>query len=146
MKFIFAFLLLATLSMMVNAIPHQLFKRTTAFSQCPTVKSGEAPPPLLNVILSPDPVVPLKTDTFTISGTLSHPVIDGDVTAVGFIDPVAKTPIGDPTNVPADPKTPFSQVLDVDVPAKLPDTYGIVVVVRNQKTQEVMGCAFSIVG
>ncbi|CAJ0760780.1 13920_t:CDS:1 [Entrophospora sp. SA101] len=146
MKFIFAFLLLATLSMVVNAIPHQLLKRTTVFSQCPPVKSGEAPPPLLSVILSPDPVAPGQPDSVAISGTLSRPVIDGDITAVGFIDLVAKTPIGDPATAPTDPKTPFSQVLNVDVPAKLPATYIILAGVGNPKTQEVIGCAFSVVG
>nr|CAG8682376.1 4344_t:CDS:1 [Entrophospora candida] len=143
MKFIFAFLLLATLSMVVNAIPHQLLKRTTAFNQCPPTTSGEQPPPQLNVVLSSDPVIPGQTDSFTISGTLSRPVTDGDITAVVFIDPVAKAPISDPTSAPADPKTPFSQVLNVNVPATLPDPYSILVGVVNTKTGEIIGCAES---
>ncbi|CAJ0839514.1 14110_t:CDS:1, partial [Entrophospora sp. SA101] len=75
-----------------------------------------------------------------------RPVIDGDITAVGFFVPVTKTPIGDPTTAPTDPKTPFSQVLNVIVPETLPDPYGIVAVVVNPKAGEVTGCALSIVG
>ncbi|CAJ0854398.1 10465_t:CDS:2 [Entrophospora sp. SA101] len=97
--------------MVVNAIPHQLLKRTTTFNQCPPINPGEQPPPQLNVVLSSDP-----------------------------------TPIGDPTTAPTDPKTPFSQVLNVIVPETLPDPYGIVAVVVNPKAGEVTGCALSIVG
>ncbi|CAJ0762561.1 4998_t:CDS:2 [Entrophospora sp. SA101] len=95
--------------MVVNAIPHQLLKRTTTFNQCPPINPGEQPPPQLNVVLSSDP-----------------------------------TPIGDPTTAPTDPKTPFSQVLNVIVPETLPDPYGIVAVVVNPKAGEVTGCALSI--
>jgi len=146
MKFIFAFLLLATLSMVVNAIPHQLLKRTTTFGQCPPVSPVQPAPPLLNVVLSPDPVVAKQTDEFTISGTLSRPVEDGDLTIVAFFDPVAKAPVGDPTTAPTDHNTPFSQKLEVNVPGQLPTPYGIGVAVGNPDTQEVIGCAFSIVG
>nr|CAG8633764.1 7122_t:CDS:1 [Entrophospora candida] len=145
MKFIFAFLLLATLSMVVNAIPHQLLKRTTSFNKCPPLPSGKQPP-LLTVVLSPDPVVTGQTDNFTISGTLSRPVADGDLTGAGFFDPVAKIVLGEPTIAHTDPKTPFSQVLNLDVPATLPTPYGIMVGVGNLDTQDVIGCAFSIVG
>nr|CAG8486981.1 14820_t:CDS:1 [Entrophospora candida] len=146
MKFIFAFLLLATLSMVVNAIPHQLLKRTTTFSPCLPSKPGEQPPPLLNVILSPDPIVAGKTDSVTISGTLSRPVIDGDFTVVALVGLASKVPIGDPVAAPTDPKTPFSQVLDLNVAAKLPATYVILAGVGNPKTQEVLGCALCIIG
>ncbi|PKK72496.1 hypothetical protein GLOIN_2v1776710 [Rhizophagus irregularis DAOM 181602=DAOM 197198] len=54
--------LLATLST-VNTIPHQLYNRTNTFGPC-----SKAPPEtvLLNVVLSPDPVIAGKNDTFTI--------------------------------------------------------------------------------
>ncbi|CAJ0768083.1 16954_t:CDS:2 [Entrophospora sp. SA101] len=138
MKFIFAFLLLATLSMVVNAIPHQLLKRTTTFNQCPPTENG-GQPPQLTVVLSTDPAVPGQTDDFTISGTLSRPVNDNDNTIVQFFNTVSQNPV-------ADPKIPFSQVLNVSVPAELPNPYGILVVVINIATGEVIGCAYSIVG
>nr|CAG8680487.1 2766_t:CDS:1 [Entrophospora candida] len=132
--------------MVVNAIPHQLLKRTTTFSQCPPLTPGGVPPPLLNVILSPDPIVPGQSDSVTISGALSRPVIDGDIAAVALIDPAAKAPIGEPTTAPANPKTPFSQVLDLEVAPELPATYVILTGVANPKTQEVLGCALSLIG
>ncbi|CAJ0919297.1 10461_t:CDS:2 [Entrophospora sp. SA101] len=129
MKFIFAFLLLATLSMVVNAIPHQLLKRTTTFNQCPPTENG-GQPPQLTVVLSTDPAVPGQTDDFTISGTLSRPVNDNDNTIVQFFNTVSQNPV----------------VLNVSVPAELPNPYGILVVVINIATGEVIGCAYSIVG
>nr|CAG8678942.1 13712_t:CDS:1 [Entrophospora candida] len=145
MKFIFAFLLLATLSMVVNAIPHQLLKRTTFFKQCPPTENGRKPPQL-TVVLSTDPVVPGQTDDFTISGTLSRPVHDNDNTIVEFFNTVSLKPVGNQTSAQTDQKIPFSQVLNVNVPAELPNQYSIVVGVINLATAEVIGCAYSIVG
>lgn len=61
-NFGFALILLAMLSI-INAISHQLYKRKTKFGACPF--SGV--PSVLNVTISPDPVVKHK---FTISGSL----------------------------------------------------------------------------
>ncbi|CAJ0759292.1 2008_t:CDS:2, partial [Entrophospora sp. SA101] len=107
---------------------------------------GVPPPPQLLVLLSPDPVIPGQTDEFSISGTLSRAVIDGDITGVAFFDPKTGDTIGDPSSAPTDPKTPFSQVLNVNVPATLPNPYGISAAVQNQDTQEIIGCSLTIVG
>ncbi|CAJ0869480.1 2253_t:CDS:2 [Entrophospora sp. SA101] len=145
MKFIFAFLLFATLSMMVNAIPHQLFKRETQFVQCPALKAGDAAPPQLTVAFIPDPPVAGQTSAFTISGTLSRPVADGDLTGVGFYDPATKSIIGEIVSAPASPTTPFSQELSVPAPAALPAEYLILVMVANPKTEDIIGCAGAMV-
>nr|CAG8521111.1 1151_t:CDS:1 [Entrophospora candida]CAG8642904.1 2724_t:CDS:1 [Entrophospora candida] len=144
MKFIFAFLLFATLSMVVNAIPHQLLKRASTFVECPT-KPGEATSPLLTVTLSPDPVVAGTFDSFTISGALSRPIGKGDFIGVGFFNPATNGFIGATTMAPASPATPFSQVVRVYVPAVLPAQYMIVVIVTNLKTG-IIGCASSMAG
>ncbi|CAB4388258.1 unnamed protein product [Rhizophagus irregularis] len=67
-NFIFVFILLATLSM-VNAIP--LHKRATVFGKCPPIPGLPTQPEEISVSISPDPVVPGQTDTFTVSGKLS---------------------------------------------------------------------------
>lgn len=64
---------------MVNAIPHQLFKRNTRFEQCNPIAPVTTSPPLLDVTLSPDPVVPGLLVSFIISGELSGPIVDSDI-------------------------------------------------------------------
>ncbi|CAJ0766395.1 7737_t:CDS:2 [Entrophospora sp. SA101] len=131
---------------MVNAIPHQLFKRETQFVQCPALKAGDAAPPQLTVAFIPDPPVAGQTSAFTISGTLSRPVADGDLTGVGFYDPATKSIIGEIVSAPASPTTPFSQELSVPAPAALPAEYLILVMVANPKTEDIIGCAGAMVG
>src|SRR5437588_6441904 len=65
--FIFVFILLAALSL-VNAMPHELRKRTTTFEKC--TNSELADVPLLDVKISPDPVFDGASMTFTVSVTL----------------------------------------------------------------------------
>jgi hypothetical protein len=48
-NYIFVLILLATLSI-VNAIPHQLYKRETTFAPCPT-----GSPNIIKVSVEPDP-------------------------------------------------------------------------------------------
>ncbi|CAJ0769551.1 23263_t:CDS:1 [Entrophospora sp. SA101] len=133
--------------MVVNAIPHQLLKRAPSiFFQCPAIKAGQVAPPQLTVALSPDPPVPGQVDTFSISGTLSRPVANGDFTVAGFYDPATKSMVGDINAAPASPTTPFSQVLSVNVPAALPAQYLILVMVANPKTEDIIGCAGAMVG
>src|SRR6266516_3365988 len=81
-NFVFALILLTTLSI-VNAIPHQLHKRTTEFDAC-----SNLPPetPVLDVTISPDPVVPESKDKFTISGTLTQDITDGIKLYIAFVD------------------------------------------------------------
>ncbi|RIA88968.1 hypothetical protein C1645_739010 [Glomus cerebriforme] len=67
----------------VNAVPHQLHKRQTEFGAC-----SNLPPdtPVLDVTISPDPVVPVSTDTFTISGTLKKDITDAYNLYIAFVD------------------------------------------------------------
>src|SRR5207244_1300260 len=102
---IFAFILLATL-FMVNAVPHQLFKRGTTFNPCPL--TGVDP---LTVSINPDPPVAGKPEKFKVGGTLAKGITAGKtVLAIGFTD-VNKAPLIDPFVQPfaksIAPKTPF---------------------------------------
>ncbi|PKK70346.1 hypothetical protein RhiirC2_779815 [Rhizophagus irregularis] len=49
---------------MVNAIP--LHKRATVFGKCPPIPGLPTQPEEISVSISPDPVVPGQTDTFTL--------------------------------------------------------------------------------
>ena len=142
-NFIFVFILLASLSI-VNAIPipHKLLKRTTEFTQC----RQSPPPPLLSVVISPDPVVPGNTETFTASATLDIDIPDGSELIAFFGDPSTGKIIGDIHRAPmcdnnGCPKAgiQFTKTLDYpDVP-KLPDPY--VIVVGVVKKTDVYACA-----
>ncbi|CAG8583008.1 8005_t:CDS:1, partial [Scutellospora calospora] len=128
----------------VNAIPipHKLLKRTTEFMQC-----RQSPtPPLLSVVISPDPVVPGNTETFTASGTLDIDIPDGTDLIAFFGDPSSNKIIGDIYKAPicdnnGCPKAgiQFTKTLDyLDVP-ELPNQYDIVVGVV--KKSDVLACA-----
>src|ERR1043165_3081917 len=88
-NFIFVLVLLATLSM-VNAIPHQLYKRTTTFGPCSKAPPGTV---TVDVKLSPDPVVAGQTDTFTITAKFTEDVVTGTQVIVAFADPEVIQPI-----------------------------------------------------
>uniref|UniRef100_U9UJ63 Phosphatidylglycerol/phosphatidylinositol transfer protein n=1 Tax=Rhizophagus irregularis (strain DAOM 181602 / DAOM 197198 / MUCL 43194) TaxID=747089 RepID=U9UJ63_RHIID len=94
--------LLATLST-VNTIPHQLYNRTNTFGPC-----SKAPPEtvLLNVVLSPDPVIAGKNDTFTIDAKFNVEV----TTSTKY------------TECPVLPGTEMTAKVPVPVPATLPKT------------------------
>ncbi|CAB4376226.1 hypothetical protein RhiirA5_505618 [Rhizophagus irregularis] len=144
-NFIFVFILLASLSI-VNAIPipHKLLKRTTEFTEC-----RQSPtPPLLSVVISPDPVVSGNTVTFTATGSLNQDVPDGSDLIAFFGDSSSSKIIGDIKRAPmCDGGCPragaqFTKTLDYsDVPG-LPNPYDIVVgVVKNT---DVLACAVAI--
>src|SRR4051794_20905558 len=97
---IFVFILLATFSM-VNAIPHNLLKRDpTIFGACPPIPKVPTQPIQLAVTISPNPVVPGQSDSFTASGKFPVDLTTSDSFVVGFADNTGQ-PIGTPTVVPA---------------------------------------------
>ncbi|RHZ86188.1 hypothetical protein Glove_54g101 [Diversispora epigaea] len=151
MKQIFVFILLTSL-LMVNAIPYQLYKRTTNFGACPV----DPPPSLLTVKLSPDPIVPGKTVAVTISGKLAVevPAEQGSTLAqVPFLD-TDYVPIIDPFSTdfctcdgikcPIPAGTEFNTVVNVPVPesAVLPPQFEIAVAIVNG-AGDFLGCALS---
>lgn len=146
-NFIFVLVLLVTLST-VNAIPHQLYKRTTTFDECPKAPSGTV---LLNVVLSPDPVVAGQTDTFTITAKFNKDVDANAQIVAAFADPDVIEPIFQDdickyTKCPVPSGTELTAKVPIPVPASLPTTnYGIGVAIANSP-DEVLGCAIAIVG
>src|SRR5687767_14327538 len=140
MNFILAFLLLATLSM-VNAVPHQLHKRDpTQFVACSPIPPSTTPPPLLAVAISPDPVVPGKAATFTISGDLNGPIIanpNSNFTRIVFIDPKTRKTVEDPFFVFA---TPLPQTMKYPAVPALPKPYVISVAIVDTIDKTVLGC------
>src|ERR1700722_4465145 len=79
----FILILLVTLSI-VNAIPHQLYKRTTTFGPCQGV-------PFINVTISPDPVIIGQDITFDVSGRLNEDVPTNPEMYIHFDDGVDVT-------------------------------------------------------
>ncbi|GBB85642.1 hypothetical protein RclHR1_12120006 [Rhizophagus clarus] len=74
-------LLLATISI-INATPHQLYKRATQFVPC----NNTANPPLLNVNITPDPPAPGASLNIDASGTSPNAITQGATISVAFID------------------------------------------------------------
>ncbi|CAI2193387.1 11022_t:CDS:2 [Funneliformis geosporum] len=150
-NFIFVFILLATLSL-TNAFPRQLQKRTTSFTQCSPPEGSTTSPPLLSVILNPDPVVNGKPDNYTVSGTLDADITETTQLVVAYGDPVAKQIVGDPytgpvcqdAGCPIKAKSPFSISADIPTP-DLPSPYMIVVGIV-EPPQTILGCAIATVG
>ena len=106
-NFIFVLVLLATLSM-VNAIPHQFYKRTSNFGPCP-----KAPPEatVLDVKLSPDPVIAGKTDTFTITGKFKGEVTTKTKVVVDFFASQAEPFIDDACKYTTCPVPPGTEII-----------------------------------
>ncbi|CAG8657085.1 6836_t:CDS:1 [Ambispora gerdemannii] len=133
-NFLFVFALLAMICI-VNAIPHQLHKRTTTFGPCPVL----LPLVELSVTISPDPLVSGKTATFFVKGELTSPATKDFLIYVQIagMDPpfYSKIPLGTTVNV----------VLEVPVPANLPADYGIQVDIVDTKTATPVACAFAVV-
>ena len=127
-NFVFALILLTTLSI-VNAIPHQLHKRTTGFGACANLPSDT---PVLNVILSPDPVVSESTDTFTVSGTLKQDITDAFNLYIAFTDDNGNILSSDIVNIckevacPVKAGTPYSTTQSVYVPELSGTSYIVV--------------------
>ncbi|RGB29622.1 hypothetical protein C1646_672308 [Rhizophagus diaphanus] len=90
--FILAFVLLATL-FAVNAAPLALEKRETKFEQCPNLPPTVA---ILDVKITPDPVVAGGDETFDVKGTMQKDLVTGDLIVFAFIDLVTNQPIEDP--------------------------------------------------
>jgi hypothetical protein len=140
-KFFFIFVLLAILSV-VNAIPH---KRALIFEKC----KGDNP---LYVTASPDPLVPGGTSHFTVSGKIAPPATAGFVLGIAFLDSTAKEFLAPPLELDlcsiSDVECPLSALSvegPVEVPANLPKSYMIVVVVFN-KARTRVNCAVSYIG
>jgi hypothetical protein len=144
-NFIFVFILLAALSM-VNAIPLQ--KRTTDFGKCPPIPQLPVQPEQISVSISPDPVVPGKDDTFTVTGTLSKDITEDYNLVIGFADLTGKTyGVFVQKMPPTKAKTQFSVTDTVQVPADLPAAYAIGVGVSTlSNPPDVIGCALAVVG
>ena len=103
----------------------------------------------LAVTVDPDPLVPGKTSTFYVKGPLTSPAIAGSTLAIGFFDSakelVAPPFILDVCSIDTCPLSTFEASGPVDVPAKLPYSYTIVVVIFNPD-KVVIGCAEAVVG
>ncbi|CAB4479098.1 uncharacterized protein OCT59_027485 [Rhizophagus irregularis] len=152
--FILAFVLFATL-FAVNAAPLELVKRETKFPLCPGL-----PPDVvgLDVKMTPDPLVPGQEETFDIKGTLKKDVVAGDLLGLGFVDLVAKAPIGDPLVVdictipgvtcPIKAGTEFSTTQKYTAPKDLPQSYAILVAMEhgNPPNVEALACSAAIFG
>ncbi len=76
---------------MVNAIPHQLNKRTTEFGKCPF---DIVPPVIGSVAFSPDPAVSEKDVQFTINGKFGKDITSDTQIDIVFLD-ADDVPIGD---------------------------------------------------
>ncbi|CAG8557234.1 13104_t:CDS:1 [Ambispora gerdemannii] len=140
-NFLFVFALLAMLCV-VNAIPHQLHKRTTVFGPC-----TPNPPPELSVKISPDPVVPDQIATFTVNGTLETPITKDFKFMVAFDDDSGA--VAPPFTADIALGTTVNVVEKVPVPSQslLPSTYGIAVGIVNPNVEPylVIGCAYATV-
>src|SRR5256885_6119129 len=137
------FVLLITLSI-VNAIPFKLNKRVTTFGKCP---KGSP----LDVSITPDPLVPGGTATFTVGGQLSSPAQTGSMLVIAFFD-AAVQPIGTPFQTDlcsitglTCPLTTLGATGPVQIPAALPAKYAIVVGVLDP-AGTLLGCASTAVG
>jgi hypothetical protein len=150
-KFIFVFILLATLSI-VNAIPPQLRKRVTLFEPCP-----KAPPITVSKVV-PDPLVPGGKSKFSVSGKLVDTIplgyeigaffynLDGaEPILIDFFATDICTPKGI-LDCPFPAKTPFTGVLSGTAPAALPKAYGMLVLIGDAKFNTLIGCARAFVG
>lgn len=153
--FILAFVLFATL-FAVNAAPFALVKRETQFLPCPNAPADVA---LLNVKMTPDPVVPGGQETFAITGTMKKDIVDGDQLLIAFVDPNAQQPIGNPLLVdicksteakcPIKAGTEFSTTQTLTAPSEeeLPSTYIIGVGIGHGQPPNVepIGCAYALI-
>ncbi|CAG8649068.1 16713_t:CDS:1 [Funneliformis mosseae] len=150
-KFIFAFFLLVTLTT-VNAIPHKLLKRTTKFDACLPPQGSTTPPPLLQVSLSPDPPAAGQKDTVTVSGKFSEDITEDTMLAVVFAQQDVGI-IGDPFITPACTGSgcpikageQYTQTVEIQAPADLPNPYLLGAAVGNPDTQDVLGCAIATI-
>ncbi|RGB24500.1 hypothetical protein C1646_676339 [Rhizophagus diaphanus] len=131
----------------VNAIPHQLHKRTTSFSGCANVAPDT---PVLSVTLSPDPVVQESTDTFTISGTLKQDITNAYSLYIAFVDDGGNIISNDIVDIckeatcPIKAGTPYSTTQNVYVPSFRGETYIVVGIADGiGTTANVIACSIA---
>ncbi|CAG8557003.1 3759_t:CDS:1 [Paraglomus occultum] len=126
------FVLVATVSA-INAIPYGLSKRTTQFGVCGTISPL---PPLLDVSISPDPIVSGTPVTFSINGTAPVDILSANAGILFFNDEAKyyKTFHDDFCKLsnacPVKSGTKFEFKYTVD-PTDLPDSYTIDVGILN---------------
>src|SRR5256885_10164330 len=151
-NFIFIFIFILASLLIVNAFPPNLRKRVTTFQACAT------DPEIQVTEIEPDPLVPGSIGKFHVSGTLAKEIPKGYVLAVGFFDTSPKEPIlvGSPFDAPiCQPEgalpcpNPANSLFDVilsgTVPAALPQTYGVLVILGDATLNVVIGCARAFV-
>ncbi|CAB4438366.1 unnamed protein product [Rhizophagus irregularis] len=144
--------LLATLSI-INAIPHQLNKRATSFTTCPSGLS----PNTFNATLQPDP--PTAGDcAITATGTFVIP--EGSKLLVQFFDSTANA-VGEPLTADictngvdtcptdgtdgTDGPTPFNIMDTVTIPADAPPPFALAISIVDT-TGNILGCTFGTTG
>jgi hypothetical protein len=141
------FFLLATTSV-INAIPHQLIKRTTDFGACPLVNS-----PTLGVTIAPDPVVSNQPVTFTISGNVPSDVPTNAALNVAFLDSTLNALFDfhndfctiSGVQCPVKANTPITLTSAV-TPGQLPADYYIAVGIFDVDNQTPITCNSATVG
>ena len=151
-NFIFIFILLVVFSV-VNVMPHELHKRSTTFRKCRNPELADVP--VLDVTISPDPVVAGASVIFTVSGTLKNDIVETTQLTIAFVDaggshlgtnysgPICGTSGG--PNCPIKAGTKFTTTAKITAPDSLPSQYGIGVAVIEQP-KDVLGCALAAVG
>lgn len=136
--------LLATLSI-INAIPHQLNKRATSFTTCPSGLSQNT----FNATLQPDP--PTAGQECAISATGPFVIPDGSKLLVQVFDSTAVNAVGEPltadicTNDDTCPTdgTPFNIVdAAVTIPADAPQQFTLAISIVDTTTGNILGCIF----
>ncbi|RGB24021.1 hypothetical protein C1646_745045 [Rhizophagus diaphanus] len=138
---------LATLSM-INAIPHQLNKRATTFTTCPSGLS----PNTLTATLQPDPPIAGQDCAITATGTFA--ITEGSKLLVQVFDFAANV-VGEPLTAdicttggvtcPTDGITPFNIVDKVTIPADAPQPFALAISVVDT-TGNILGCTFGATG
>uniref|UniRef100_A0A1D1YNV8 Putative Lon protease n=1 Tax=Anthurium amnicola TaxID=1678845 RepID=A0A1D1YNV8_9ARAE len=156
-KFIFAFILLATFSM-VNATPHQFRKRGSLFNACSTTQATQANTlsfNSFNVTINPDPLVAGAVESFNVFGTLNSDTSSSTQLVILFTDSyqnLLAPPYIQQVNTPIKSGTQFSiNAQQVPAPAILPQdslTYSISVILGYPTSDmrqplSIYGCASS---
>ncbi|CAG8737277.1 9384_t:CDS:1, partial [Funneliformis mosseae] len=138
---------------MVNAIPHQLpQKRAPIFRVCHS-DTGSPSPATISVVIDPDPVIPGKPNTFTVTGTVESDITDQTQLIAFYTDTTTKADIGEVYYIPictgnACPikaKTQFTVKATLDTPETLPNPYSIVVGIVDQPGT-ILACTAANIG
>jgi hypothetical protein len=140
-NFVLILVLLIMLSI-VNAISHQLHKRETKFGPCEDF-------PVLDVSVSPDPIVAGKNATYTISGILKKDITDAyQLSILYYVDGAEggnnqNFDICTEIKYPVKAGTKFEMKQDALVPGLPPNGYNINVGIdtKDNSKFEVIACA-----